>query len=561
MLTPEEQDALLGQALLEGGAEPLSEQETAAAAEGLGPFPVTEGLPPKVDQVVSGQAAPMEVVQPTEPEAPEPSALAPPAPAPVRAPLKQSTDTERAPIAKPDPSRLVSTKPDWYDFIAPPKQEGIPNAIGAAGLGILGALLLPKKQGALKAASLVAGGLGAADSLMRAPDQDYDRRLDAAGKQAQMHRTLAGGRAGAGDSQLGWARFGLSKEKHDADTAEATRKLELEKRLGSLDSQETKAQQDALIAIGKPEAQVRQMTGAQILKWRHQFGAEARQDESQVNAVKNYNMRLTGDVEKAEMADNRKIEGEEREQGVNKQKASIKGWRPNTEQAVDPATQHAARNMAGQIDRAVRSARELQKLQAKINLVTQAGGNWFKVFGKNEDQKKILSRMQVLQNNLGAAQREIFHQGVPQQFEMVLNTQTNPDTASAMTYFTGANNWEAMEQIMAEQGSAEMGYLGYDPDEGAIVHSPAAAAPSRPKNAASEIRKAAPEGRQMVQGAGEAAGAAVEAAGRTLDIQVMNPDSKQWEAARTVTVEQYKKLMDGLKERGLGPGFVRKAKQ
>mgnify|MGYP001616639576 CR=1 FL=1 len=145
---------------------------------------------------------------------------------------------------------------------------------------------------------------------------------------------------------------------------------------------------------------------------------------------------------------------------------------------------------------------QLRELQEKVNFVTQAGGDWFKVFGKDENQKKILTRMQVLQNQLGAAQREIFHQGVPQQFEMALNARTNPNADSAMAFFTGANNWEAMEDVMAEQGAAEMSYLGYDPDGGVAASTPATK--REPKSLSNELRKAAPQSRQMVKEAVDA---------------------------------------------------------
>ncbi len=106
------------------------------------------------------------------------------------------------------------------------------------------------------------------------------------------------------------------------------------------------------------------------------------------------------------------------------------------------------------------------------------------------------------QSILGAAQRDIFHQGVPQQFEMVLNARTNPNADSAMAFFTGANNWEAMEDVMSEQGAAEMGYLGYDPDGGVAKHDPRE--PSQPKNLSNELKKAAPQSRQMAREAVDA---------------------------------------------------------
>lgn len=554
MLTPEEMDALLQESngyaaelgeLPDGVVGPkVNEYLNAPAPQEAPPEPEEAPESDDLDQFVSEQAesAPVEpeqepVVSPitkqwyadlapskdprktvgvTDPVTGEKRWVTPEEDAALEKQAMSEEQRSNPVVAQTDgqQAQLVSTKPQWYDDLAPPKIDGAKEAASGLFGGLLNAFTAPSAKEGMGA---FFKGVGkAADGALAAPQQNYANRLNAADKQADMHAKLNSGGRNSASLDLAERKFQHLLDKEQ--TAAAT-----EKALKTIGSPESNELVDAYISAGIFPPDAKKTTSAWQMK-QGRVGAQqqAGAERGQVNWKDRHNIGTDTKVElknldnaeydrRHEITEGAKIEGEEREQEVGRQKAGIKGWQANTEQAVDTATQHEARKMAGQIDRAVRSARKLRELQEKINFVTQAGGDWFKVFGKDENQKKILSRMQVLQNQLGAAQRDIFHQGVPQQFEMTLNARTNPNADSAMTFFTGANNWEAMEDIMSEQGAAEMGYLGYDPD-GGVALAPKPSAPREHKSLSGEMKKAAPVSREIARGAVDAGKQAISGA-------------------------------------------------
>lgn len=82
--------------------------------------------------------------------------------------------------------------------------------------------------------------------------------------------------------------------------------------LASLDSMETRAQQDAAIMVGMPEEQARVMTGAQILQWRPQIGQVAHSLESNEEWRKRFGMSQSATLAKEGRESERDLSKEER---------------------------------------------------------------------------------------------------------------------------------------------------------------------------------------------------------------------------------------------------------
>lgn len=566
MLTPEEQEALLGNgSLLAGETAPLSDEEQAAiyATEQL---PVTEGPTPKVDQVVSGKAAPMEAIPPQpEPEhaLPTEQELAKIAP-PKQAPPAPAPQTERPPIAtaKPGESKLVPTKPEWYDYVAPPKIDGSREAAGSLFGGLLSAFTADSGKDAFK--NLFGGIAGAANAGLSAPQRDYQNRLDAASKQANMFRSLNSGQGG-GDSELDWLKFGLSKERLQGQQDELARKLELERRLNDLNSEETRKQQEMAIQNGMPEEEARKKTGAQILKWRAQIGAANRQDEGNQNAFDRISLQdhLRKQAEGRE--EGRTLEGEERKRVASLEEADIPGveW-INPRRPPESAAVNKVRELHGARESLIDAATRLAELQKKVrDPVAQTLAGWNSVFGDVE-QGDILQEMKFLREQLAADQRVIWNQGVPHEFDLRVNKKTNPEADSPFTFFTGEGAWGAMartadrradlmmKSLGARRQGTETPSLGPVPQRGSVGQ----------KDLSNEVRKGGATSQRATQEVTEAAGAALgnaKQAAKTIAIQIQDPVSKAWSSTRQVTEEQYRNIMKKLAERGIGPGAVRRA--
>lgn len=458
---------------------------------------------------------------------------------PVEEQVRDRVPTPAAPSGgAAQQSRVVSTKPGWYDFVAPPEKSAIPGVIGGVGLGILGALLARKNPGV--AAGLAGlGGLSAMQSVADQPHAEYENRLSAAERQAAMHKTLSGrGEPGS----LEWFRANLAARRMQNAEDEAASKAATLAELQDPNSDATRREREAAIGLvatmnldeeskRRYVENISRMNGEQIQKYRPQLGQMAGQLRGNENAIEGGNRRTTAQVEaeqrantehdrRAAQGEDIKIAGEERAQEVDRQKAQIPGFNLDLQQAPNTDTVSKGRAMAGAIDRAVRSARNLRQMQEKIkSVLVQGGGDFYKAFGSDREQARILSRMQVWQNQLAAAQREIFHQGVPQQFEVALNARTNPEADSIRAFFTGDVNWDSMEDIMSEQGIAELSYLGYSPNDKHPLFGAGAApaaAPGPQKDVAAELKKAGPEGQQMMKRVGAAAKQVVRNAGENV---------------------------------------------
>ena len=570
VLTPQELEALL--------------QERSAA---LGSLPVQVPVPPKSQFEAPEPPPPPDPNDPhnqymtAPPEPPPPPPAEEPAPAPVKAPEapKQATDTERAPIAAPKPQdpRVVSTKPEWYKAIAPPKTSPVPGAIGGLGLGILGALLA-RKNPAVAATMGGLGGLSAMQSFADAPQREFDNRLHAAKEQASMHAKLNGG---DGDSAAELARLELSQNKFAAQQKAEEEKRRVAAALEKLDSPETKAQQDAAIKQGMPEEQARSLTGAQLLKWRTGFQQQMGQDRGQTNAVKNYNMRQQGQVEaegraasewdrRQEIETGKQIAKEDRAQEIKNQEADIPGLVRIGKVAPNNDAVNMARSINDAMGRAHQAASELMDLRGRLNQA-RVSGNFYKFFANDPEGKQALADAQFYQKILMDAQRELSKLGVLQGFEKAMIEETNPAAGSLQEYFTGQFNYNTYLRNMPKVASRRLKSYGYAfaPDSEYIDRNvPAHAEETKvledltgsKDTMRGAANTAAQAGAQVVKNAADTAGQVADTLAPSAEkmsqalkkIQVFNVKSGQWVDAQKAEAE-IQQTIESLKQRGMDP--------
>jgi hypothetical protein len=567
-LTAEEQAALLQ--LEQAGADgalPGGLPETLPVVEGA-----TPQLPPDA-AIAPEPEAPPDPNDPhnqymaAEPE-PEPEPAAPPPEAPAAAPSAPPPAAPPAtPTKPPTESRVVSTKPDWYESLAPPESSPIPGVVGGLGLGVLGALLA-RKSPAVAAGMAGLGGLTAFQSLAGQPQREYDNRLSAAERQAAMHAKLTGG--AGGDSELGHIRAQQAQERLDMEKAKRAEAARVATAMNKLGTPETIAMQKAVIELGYPEEQAMQMTGAQLDEWRTGFQQKLGQERGAVIAKGAADTRFqrgltmagvaaTEHDRREENAQQNLVEKEEREVERGKKRAQIGGWDYIGEGDPSNADTNAARNMAGQVGRAVRSARELKELSKKVKISAQAGGLVYQAFGDDKEQKRIINRMKVLQNMLGAAQREIFHQGVPQQFEMAINSKTNPEADSLRAVIEGSISWEQLEEVMRDEGVAQMFNYNYAMPEGSDLGQSGVDVKEPPRNFQKELAEGAGETTQMIDRAKGVAsqvvdnvtGTAKQIAGPATQKMVsirIKDDQGNWSTVQQVTEAKFNALKQKLKD-------------
>lgn len=570
---------------------PEEDEDLSFLSNELGPLPVTEGKPPLVNDVPPAQ----EPVYTSDPPSTEPN---PPVPEPPAQEVAQAPEpAQPQELRQPDwkdyllgpsssqsstestPSTLTNKAPNWYDFDAPPEYTGNAPALLALAAGLIQAGVAPDKKSAL---AMLAGG--AADALsvkLAAPGVDYKNRLESAGKQAQMMATLRG----SGSETLGWERLKLAREKMDAAAQTTAEKARLKSALDRMDSPETRQLQDAAAVWMGPKAY--ELSGSQLGWARPQFSQAARQDEAAQNALTSYNRRQTGQVEQEqrgnlehdrrfEMEQGATLDKEERERSKGLAQANLPGREWQAGYAPSNADVAAARQTLISKNSAVRAAQELADLQDQVSLIAQGGGTLYTVFGSDERQKQILARMKTLQNGLAANLRNIFHMGVPQQFEVALNEGINPGADKITTFFRGPSAWRqlAAEAEMAGEQTLEMGF-----GSKRLTPGTAQTVPQLIKGENMSLPKK--QGMKRVQEAGQAldspsevipqaielgkkaVGSAVRTAEqvaapakeavRTIKIQLQNPQNPEggWSSPREITIDKYRELVRKLQNKGI----------
>lgn len=514
MLTPEEQAALLG-SLAEGGEAPLSTLETQAVAEGLGTLPVAPMPAREIPKV--GQAAGA------------PPITAPPDPATERAKLPTEEDLAKiappkAPVAAPrastpaapvvaqtqgEQAKLVSTKPEWYEALAP-EDDTRDQFMGSLFKGFLKGITAPKDG--LK--TFIAEGVGgAADAAVSQKSRQYERRLDAAERQANMNEKLNSGR---GNDALGWANHQLALEKFKAAQERAAQDAAYAAALRDPNTPQSREIQKMAVLNGQYDEQTAAtLPGEQILKWRPTQSQDVQRQFSAGEFDRRLGARGQEWDRQQGVQQEFKKEGEERERVAAIEEADIPGLElVNPKRAPSKQSVDKAREIKAAKDAIVDGATRLAQLQRQVKDVVRQGlGSWNAVFG-DQEQADILAEMNFIRDEVAAAQRIIWHQGVPQQFEITSNNKTNPTTNSPLTFFTGETAWGAMARVAGRRADLNLKALNFKEagsETPEVLDAPVRGSAAK-KDVSGEVRRGGETSRNAAQEVGETTGAAVQGA-------------------------------------------------
>jgi len=593
-LTPEEQAAIL-QIVQAGDTSPL----TGGLPETL---PVVEGRPPPMPP--GAAVAPPEVEPPAPPDQNDPhnrymggtdelEELAAPAPAPAPAPAapipvpKVPPPAAAPPKAAPTDDRVVSTKPDWYESIAPPETSAIPGVVGGLGMGLLGALLA-RKDPAVAAGLGGLGGLAAFSSIAGQPQREYENKLSAAERQAAMHAKLSGG-----DSEMARERARVAAEKWAAKQDADARKLAEQTALRLMDSPETiKERQIAhdmsvgpdgkLLPGGFTDSQLGAMNGEDIRRWRTGLQQQAGQARGADNSREAHDVRTSTQFVQTQAANeewNRRHgietettkEKEVREQDIKNLQADIPGLVRIGKVAPNADAVNMARTITDAMGRAHQASTELMQLREKLN-AGRVAGNLYKYFANDPEGKQALTDAQFWQKNLMDAQRELSKLGVLQGFEKAMIEETNPAAGSLQEYFTGQFNYNTYMRNMPKVASRRLKAYGYAfaPDSEYLEGNVPAHAEetnvlqdltgSGKKTMGEATDNAVKVGTQAAQNAagnaqrvaGAVTPAAQQAAGVLRKIRVKNAQTGQWMDAQKAETE-INATIEQLKARGINP--------
>lgn len=566
MMTKEEMDQLLGR---DASTDPIPD-EVMAGADAL---PGTGAAAPQVDDYLDSGA--QAVPDPAQDAAPDDAGLnsyiddqaakAPispdePTPAP-QAPIVAQTQGNEA--------KLASTKPSWYDDLAPSKITGAEKAIP----GILGSFLTaatgPKQDAAKNFFGGVAPTVGA---LMNAPQENYQNRLKAADTQAGMHAKLTSGRGDSASLDLAERKFQhlLSNEATKAATLKAL------KDPASLESKELR---DAYVTAGifKPEEAAR-MSGYQMQASRVGAQQQSGAERQASNQQKHFNMVQDAkgewhQIERSDKMEDRaldrgeKLEDRALNQDEKDQQAFIPGKVYVGKHAPNIAAVEKARVIDENTGTAMTAADHLIDIWGKMsNRAKLTPG--FLEGSLSEDDLALVNEARNWAINLDTAQRNLANMGVPQQFEMEIVKSINPDPSGIRAFLNNGAAWRAQKSVLGALANRKLRAYGYV-DEG--TPEAAAARPPHPQQslggklkeagAASKgiVKDAVEAGTQVVSGAVDTAKDVLAPAAKTFQVQVFDPVKKVWGAARDVTDEQYRQAMKSLAAKGLKPDHIRKA--
>jgi hypothetical protein len=154
-----------------------------------------------------------------------------------------------------------------------------------------------------------------------------------------------------------------------------------------------------------------------------------------------------------------------------------------------------------------------------------------------------------IQQELAAAQRIVWNQGVPQKYELTSNERTNPDPTNPFTFWKGQYQWDAMARAAKRSGDIRLKQYGYAPDDGQGPVDYQPAAPQAPKHSTGEmIQRGGQMLKEGAQKAGEVAGQvadAVSPAAKSFQVQVLGPDGT-WSKVRTIGEEAYRNAVKQL---------------
>jgi len=485
LLDPSQEDELLDG---EGGATlapPIELDQVDIEADPLPPQePVTEEVSPPVPS--PPPPVPRRVEQPPSTEQADPRAAL------EKRLIEQSLTSGQESVQTQTDPRLESTKPAWYNSIAPPRQKS--QMGGDIVKTVLGAMLAPSRKE--KRYALI-GGLGGMVDHLRTKDTDQATAdLDAATKQANMYRTLnpvSRSSKGKDGSPLGALNYFLGQERFTAAQEKDKRTQEQLKNEADPTSKVSMDAKKGLVSSGAATFdQVKDLSYKQIKEDRARFGQSAQFERTAEDFDRRLQNRSLVHQGQEERAQEYGVAKEARAQEQRDLEAYIpgrggEGWHAPDRAAVEKAK---AAKTAGETITA--GAARLKEIQAKLEEANQLAGmgGMIEQYIGTDEQKALLTEAQTIQQDMGTSQRVLANMGVPQQFEMALVNSINPQAGSIKGFFKGPFAWDALHNYYKEKTDRTLTDLGY-PDENAPRRGPKLSTDD-PSNALPKFEKPAP---------------------------------------------------------------------
>jgi hypothetical protein len=298
-----------------------------------------------------------------------------------------------------------------------------------------------------------------------------DRELDRAHKEAEINRLYAQAQpkpAGGGDDAISRGNLALRALGMQQDNERNQGAAALQARKQALDSPETKAAQEALIAIGYDEQAARQLSAAQIELMRPQLGTSVSQERGndlirgrmdKGDRIRRGQMGLAEryDIEGERRGEDRTLRTEGRESERSAEANAIPGYKQIKRVADQDA--RTAREFAAAIEDVEEYSTRLEELQKSIG----ARGLQGTIANITDPEAAdTLAEAKLLQINLDGAIRKLQNWGVPQQYELELLASANPPPDSWRGVLSGGRAYRAQARIAASKARRHMRTYGYE---------------------------------------------------------------------------------------------------
>lgn len=363
-------------------------------------------------------------------------------------------------------SGLVNTKPDWYQGGPPPETSAgmgaLKNLVAAGAEGAQRQADLSAKeplrhyankvkdQNRANVASMASGVLG---YLVDRPQQNYAQQLDAAKKEADMHKAL-GGRNGPAGAQDFSAFMNFNERVARNDELAEKERLAEQRRIEWNDPNSDASRQAREGAIQSGIATPEQVNGLSRVGVEKMLSS-FRQTQGQNFGADEFDRRKV--ISQAEHLANKnvdqviKVENEKREEERRREQATIPGLEWGGGKVPSIQAQNEARDIKGAHAVIDKAAKDLAAIQARLNekgVLAAAGAGWFQPIEGMMDKETQLLIERGKQANRAALdayrKRELYGAltGREQEFagEMVQKV------GDPRGYFIGAPAWQALAE-------------------------------------------------------------------------------------------------------------------
>lgn len=372
-------------------------------------------------------------------------------------------------------AKLESAAPDWYKVLAPPKNNGQLGADAAA------ALLSPlqaqarvsentplrtfKNKSRDASRGAMAGGLSALlGNMFNKENIEFDRDTNAAAKQASMMRSVGGrGTGGTSGDPLSLLRTADGSMRLEGGQNVAQDKINERTNARNPESEQSDRFRAAAAQakLDTDDAQGRAMTAEQLDK----FKTPLAQRQAQVERGQEFDRQTdTNQANKLSYDENQQaqqIDKEKRTEEQRRAESKIPGivW-VNGPPGPDAVKQ--VRALKGDREEMLRGSDRLQQIQGEVekaHSLAGATGRIDQYIGKDQ-QKKLLAEAKLIQSKMTTAARRMDNMGVPQQFELEIQDNLNPQAGSITAFFKGPAAWSAIGKYYDESGRARISDLG-----------------------------------------------------------------------------------------------------